>query len=111
MSDVRIPTLQGVPYQTQRTRLDGRDFLLDFSWNMRAERWALDLYDDTDTILVGGILLVTNRPLLRFCKWDPRVPQGDLRVIDVSSDGSPPGFYDLALGQRCELVYFGATDL
>ncbi len=108
---VRIPTLMGVPHYTQRTRLDGREFTLRFMWNMRAERWALDISDDTETLLVGGIWIVANWPLLRPYQWDPRVPPGDLRAIDLSADGSPPGVNDMAIGQRCELVYFAVTDL
>ncbi len=111
MSTFVIPTTPGVPYYTQRTKLDGRDYNLRFAWNQRAERWTLDILDEAAVPIVSGIKLVTNFPLLRSYQWDPDVPPGKLLVMTLTQDRSPPGFYDLGIGRRCELTYFSATEL
>lgn len=110
-SPVDIPTVAGVPYYTLRTRLDGRDYNMRFAWNERAERWHLDIMTDTGELLVAGIKLVANWPLLRFYHSDSRLPPGELSVIDLTPDGSPPGLSDLEIGARCTLTYYPTTDL
>lgn len=107
---VIIPTdTTGRAYYTQRTRLDGREFTLRFAWNQREERWYLSVLDSEEVLLVAGIKLVCNWPLLRYAQWDKRVPPGDLRVSALSANDSPPGFEDLGEGLRCELVYQPVT--
>jgi len=110
-TELVIPTVVGSPDYTLRTRLDGREYNLRFLWNQREGRWYLNISDDSDTPIVSGQKLVCNWPLLRFYQYDKRVPPGDLRVISLSADGSPPGWEDLEIGRRCQLVYFPKTDL
>lgn len=105
-----IPTSPGVPFYTQRTKLDGRDYNLRFSWNERLERWALDILTANDDPIAVGIKLIARWPLTRFLHWDERMPPGDLVVNDVTSgDGAPPGLFDLGEGLRCELIYIAVT--
>lgn len=106
MAVVLIPTTPGAPYHTQKTRLDGRDYVLQFAWNEREARWYLSLFDEEEQPLALGIKLVANWPLLRFYRFDPRVPPGELMVVDLTGDGSPPGLDELGAGKRCELTYF-----
>lgn len=102
-----IPTQQGVPFYTQRTALDGRDYTLRFAWNQRAQRMYLDLLDATkgDAPILVGLKLITNWPLLRAYHARPGVPPGELGVLTKLADTSPPGLNDLGVGLRCELVY------
>jgi hypothetical protein len=110
MANLLIPTLAS-PYYKQRTRLDGVDYNLRFAWNERIARWHLDIYDDADGIICAGLKLITNVSLLRFYQWDPRMPPGDLRVMTLSPDESPPGLNELGEGLRCQLIYFPMTVL
>jgi hypothetical protein len=100
-----IPTTPGEPYYSQTTRLDGRDYLLRFSYNQRLERWFLDLHDEEGTPLVQGLRLIANWSLLRSYQWDERIPQGKLFVGDVTGDGTPPTLNELGTGRRCQLYY------
>lgn len=101
-----IPTLDdGSANYTMRTRLDGRDFNLHFKWNAREERWYFDILTDAEVPIAMGIKIIANRPLTRFYQWDRRLPPGDLIAWDLTNNGSPPGFYDLAKGKRVELSY------
>jgi hypothetical protein len=106
MRVLTIPTLQGVAYWTQRTKLDDLEYLLRFAWNQREARWYLDILTEDEQPIALGIKLITNWPLIRFYQWDRRMPRGDLQVVTLSQDQSPPGFWDLGVGLRCELTYF-----
>lgn len=106
MATLLIPTVLDAEYWTQKTRLDGRDYLLRFSYNQRLDRYFLDLLDDEETPLVQGIRLVTNWPLLRHYRWDERVPPGELMAISLQTDVTPPRFGELGEGRRVELTYF-----
>jgi hypothetical protein len=109
MATLLIPTSPGVPYFTQKTRLDGRDYLLRFAYNERAERFSLSIYDESDEPLIEGLWLVANWPLLRHYRHDARLPPGELWVSDLTGDGSPPRLDELGEGRRCELTYFEAA--
>lgn len=106
MATLDIPTLAGsvAPDYTQRTSLDGRDFILRFLWNQREGRWHLYLHD-AGNVLLATVKLVCDVNLLLAAQWDARVPQGPLRVMSLNQDQSPPGLDDLAEGERCSLVY------
>jgi hypothetical protein len=113
MADVQtliaIPTHGSAPYFSQRTRLDGREFELRFSWNERERRYYLTLADSEGVPLVGALKLVANWPLLRYSRHDPRVPPGELMVIDQTGDNAPPELGELGIGRRCELTYYATT--
>jgi hypothetical protein len=103
-----IPTTD-YPNSTQVVRLDGRDYTLRLVWNQRAERWSLDLLDDDEEPIIQGVALMVAVPLLRWKRFDPRTPPGELIAVDVTNDGSPPGLDELGPGKRVELTYFPAT--
>ena len=109
MATLLIPTSPGVPYFTQKTRLDGRDFLLRFAYNERAERFSLSIFDESEQPVLLGLLLVANWPLLRHYRADARLPPGELMAVDLTGDGSPPTLDELGEGKRVELTYFEAT--
>ncbi|MCK6585962.1 MAG: hypothetical protein L6Q76_00095 [Polyangiaceae bacterium] len=117
---VIIPTTGGVELanQTQRTALDGRDYLLTLRWNQREEAWYLDLADADDVLIRAGMKLVMGQPLLRGV-LDARRPPGELLVLDMegTSDAvadlgpriADPGLDDL--GVRHHLAYLDAAEL
>ena len=105
-----IPTSLTLPFYTQRVRLDGREYSLRFRWNTCAERWRMDLLTDENEPIVLGMKIVTDWPLLRYYKFDPRCPPGEFFAQTLTQDTSPPGFSDLGIGQRVELTYYAATE-
>ncbi len=103
MSLVVIPTTPSVAAFTQRTTLDGKDYVLFFRFNRRLGRWSMDINDQDGRVIAAGVMLVTNYPLARLC-LDPRKPQGPLFVLDgLSLNDSDPSF--CTLGARFQLVY------
>ncbi len=85
----------------QRTQLDGRDFMLSFSWNSRDGHWSLSIADQDSVPIVSGIRLVTNFQLLRSV--DPRRPPGELVVVDTDAEPVDPDYG--SLGTKQQLIY------
>lgn len=109
MAVLTIPTVAGTENAAtvQRTTLDGRDYLLYFSWNQRESRWYLTLCDADNDPIVCGVKLVARWDLLRLVT-DARRPPGKLYVDDPTGDGDP-GLDDL--GTRALLRYADAEEL
>jgi len=107
---IEIPcTPGGVATWTQRTALDGRDYVLAFRWNQRAGAWTLDLADQDGAAILLGRTLVAGYPLLKGVT-DTRRPPGELAVLDAFGlDDLDPAFSDL--GTRFVLVYVTAAEL
>jgi|ADGO01.1.fsa_nt_gi hypothetical protein len=93
---------------TQRTVLDGREYILGFQWNQRAEKWSLSIYDQDGSPIALGLKLVANFPVTRRIT-DSRGPFGTIFPLDTSGEGRDPGLRDL--GRRVLLVYLEASDL
>lgn len=102
-------TPDGTALWTQRTALDGTDFLLTFDWNQRAGLWMLSVADSDGAPIRSGVMLVTDAVVLRGVT-DPRRPAGELIVVDGAALGDlDPGFADL--GVRFQLLYLDAAEL
>lgn len=108
MATLLIPTIPSAVYQSFKTRLQGRDFVFRLNYNEREARWYLSLLDEEETPLVQSVKLLTNWPLLRHYRFDPRLPPGELMAIDATGNGSPATIDELGEGLRCELTYFEA---
>lgn len=97
-----------VAFQTLRVDLDGSLYQLALRWNARLG-WVLDVSDVSGAVLVAGIVLVSNRRLLRRHRYVPGLPPGDLMAADLTGSIPLAGFEDL--GSVVELVYFTAAEL
>lgn len=106
----RINTLEE-PYYRERTRLEGRDYILDFAYNEREERWYLSISDEDEVPIARGIKLIANWSLLFPYRYDERTPPGELTVADLTTDGTPPTLLELGEGKRCELIYWTREEL
>jgi hypothetical protein len=111
MPSLLVPTSPGVPFYTQKTRLDGRDYVLTFRYSQREDRWYLSLADSEEIPILSGLKLVANWPLLQAYHYDTRVPRGELSAMDLSGDDTPPGLNELGEGLRVQLIYFPVGSL
>ena len=111
MALIVIPTTPGAPYYRQKTNLEGRDFILVFSYNERIERWYLSIFDEEETPLLQGLKLMASWPLLRHYRYDTRLPPGELMALTLDGSSDPPTLNELGPGKRAELVYLESTDL
>lgn len=94
----------------QLTQLEGRQYLLRFTWSARESSWYLRIYDQDQNPIALGIRLVVGWPLLRRFR-DPRLPPGILFVGDTSETDqeiSQPA--ELLPNGRCPLMYATSDD-
>lgn len=96
-----------LPSFTQRSKLDGREYVIAFVWNEREARWFFDLADENGDPIVSGVKVIPNFPLLRRVV-DARCPPGELAAVDNTGD-APILFSDL--GTRAVFVYYAAAEL
>lgn len=118
MAVLKIPTSTVLSSYTQRTALDGRDFILRFQFNQRLGRWHLSIYDQDDAPIALGLRCSANTPLIRRLT-NARRPVGEIYVIDLEGGGDDtdalaliardPGLGEL--GARFIAVYFDADEL
>jgi hypothetical protein len=107
-----IPTASEVPLYTQRTTLDGVEYVLRFDWNARTETWFLQLFDANYTALTGMIRVVIGLDLLRLHLTTEGVPPGQLIAADPGAlfgDGQERPAYD-DFGSRVRLLYIDASE-
>lgn len=109
MAVLTIPTTPGVPFYSQKTRLDGLDYILGFRYSQREDRWYLNISDSEEVPILTGIKLVSNWPLLQAYRYNTRVPPGELMAISLTTDASPPGLNELGETLRVQLTYFDLT--
>lgn len=114
-----IPTATTLADYEQTTTLDGRDYLLRFTFNEREGFWYMSMSDQDSSPIVTGLKVAVDFPLLKRVT-DARRPPGtlmakDLATVDVDIDAGEkllaldPGLEEL--GARVLLVYFTAAEL
>lgn len=111
MALYEIPcTPGGQPEWTQRTQLNGTEYLFNFRWNQRDGHWFLRIADGDGVALYDGLPLVTGLELLAQ-ESGVRAIEGGLFVVDDAVAGGigdlDPGFADL--GTRFKLLHVSAT--
>jgi hypothetical protein len=105
-----LPTETEEENYSFEAELDGATYILQFNWNDRASAWFLSLSKDDGTKLASGIKLTTGTVVFDWLV-DLDAPIGRLYVYDSSLTDADPGRYDLADGQRCQLLYIEYSDL
>lgn len=96
------------PQFDQVVELDGTDFLLDFRWNEREQRWYLDVSDNDGALILAGQKLVANWLPMRLVTNRGR-PLGQMVLQDTTRAGLDPRLGDL--GTRVRLIYFTAAEV
>lgn len=91
---IPIPTSTTDRYWTQVTTFEGVDYQLSFRYSDRESCYYLQFSDLSGNVLLMGVKLVSNFPLLRSV-IDPALPRGELYAITMSSDDSPARFGEL----------------
>ncbi len=104
---VTIPTARGSSQSfSQRTALDGVEYVLAFDWNDRAGAWFFSLAATDETAILSGKKITVDTDLLGGVT-DPARPPGQLVCFEVSGRPDDPGLDDL--GASHELCYVTST--
>jgi uncharacterized protein DUF6983 len=116
MAILEIPTrTDGTPHYTQRTALEGVDYLFTFRFGERRAAWTFDMATlDGVRIVTGQLVLCGLQDLLRRSAV-PEKPPGILWAMNGNDppEGGAfalPGLYDLGGPDgRCRLYYTEST--
>ena len=86
--------------------LSGMRYHLYVSWNTLMENWYMTILDVNDRILLGGLRLVPNVPLLeKYRASVPELPPGDLVIFDREGRMETAEITRNNLGSRFDLSY------
>ena len=97
----------GYPHFDFECELDGRSYVFEFIWNERATVWYMTIADSVGTVLLAGIPIVLDYPLIsRFASDD--LPPGEFQAVDTTGEGTPPTLEDF--GSRVQLLYFDESE-
>jgi hypothetical protein len=109
------PPISGVPYQKQRTILDGKEFQIEWKYNERTDSWTIsldaigDATQEEPTPVLTGAKVFIGYDILRRCRHEMR-PGGKLFCMSSDNTRRHPGRDDLASG-RCCLIYFDEGEI
>jgi hypothetical protein len=87
----------------QISEIDGREYVLRFYWNARAQAWYMDISDQDGSAILNGQRLVVGIAIGPQLVGDARMWPGIMACVAQSQDTSDPGQFDL--GGRVLLVY------
>lgn len=87
--------------QTMSVQLSGTTYNLEIRWNQISQYWVLDIYDQNDNLIVGGLSLVTGGDLLASYRYLGFV--GSLMVQTDTDTLAAPTFTNL--GSTSHLYY------
>jgi hypothetical protein len=93
-------------FSSQRVTLEGVDYYINLSWNMRAG-WFIGMADQDGVAIFSPKRLTPDWDLLGHIT-DDRRPRGELYCLDTTAQRAEPGFDDL--GSRHVLLYLTAEE-
>lgn len=97
-----IPIFES-PFFTETVTLTGKDYVLDFAYNQRENRWYLSILDVNKDPISMGRKIVPNIDLFRQCA-DPRKPAGKIVALSLGASDEAPTLEEL--GVRVKLFYY-----
>lgn len=99
------------PFYDCQVTLDGRNYVFNFEYSQREERWYFDISLNDGTPIAKGIKVVCGVSLLRKKRWNPNTPAGELFARASGKDASPPKLEELGIGKRVQLCYVSRAEL
>lgn len=103
-----IKVFPGEPLYRERVRLEDRDYVFRFDWSNREQRFYMSIKDQDDVLLLLGIKIIANSPLIGRHHFNLSLPPGEFLAMDLEQGGEPPTFNDF--GTRVRLFYFESTE-
>lgn len=108
MAILECPTRNDLPSYNYVISLDSVNYMLDFKFNSRMQKWFISLSDQFSNQIIAPVPIVSTWGLFdRFV--GNSVPAGTLFAFDSSGQNLDPGRYDL--GDRVRLFYAEAGTL
>jgi len=99
-----IPLLTDTPSFFRRVKLSGIEYVVEFDYHERQDRWYFTLRDSAEVVLIAGQRVRANRVINEQHVKRAGYPAGLLLFIDnTASAGLNVGYADL--GTRVKLYY------
>ena len=99
---IKLNFQAGFPSQSTDFSIGTNTFTARVKWNERFSFWSLSLYRRESELIIGGIRLVPQAPLLSVLKLDEF--DGDFFFLPNNNEGKEPDFE--AFSGAYSLVYF-----
>lgn len=109
MQPLSLPLRQDVPAFSYTVDLDGKAYQLSFMWNGRESLWHLGIATAAGAVVLLGLPLAVDFPLLFSMRSNKALPPGEFIVVDLEGSGGSPGRDNL--GTRFEVLYYTAADM
>lgn len=104
---ITISFQQGYPTQSTDFTIDNQTFTIRVKWNQRFSFWSMSLYNRESALIIGGIRLVENTPLIGFLSL--KYFDGDFFFVRNYGDKTPPDFD--AIGGDFSLIYLRRNEI
>lgn len=106
MTFLLIPARNDIPWYKFKITLSGTIYTLRFRYNVRMQRWIMDISDASDQDIVNGLPLILLRNLNgRFAL--ATLPPGTFFITDDTNQGTQPTRY--SFGTTHTLFYADPT--
>lgn len=89
MAMLQLPVRNDFPAYEFQVELEGRIYILGFRFNTRANRWFMDIKDQSQTPIIMGILVQQGVPLTRYYVREA-LPPGNFWAIDQTGEAKEP---------------------
>lgn len=104
---IYIPPFDANDYVTE-CELDGEIYFIRMSWNSEGEFWVLGLEDYTHSVILQGVKVVPDLPLLSMFRHY-NVPPGELVAVKLDESTETIGRQDFLI-EAATLVYVEAVE-
>ncbi len=96
MNFLTIPARNDVPWYRFTIALSGVVYTLRFRFNVRMQRWILDIADSSNKNIIVGLPVLVSRNLFGRFVIDG-LPPGSMFVDDLTNKDSQPGRFSFGL--------------
>jgi len=103
-----IIPIKNSPNHTIFIDLDAITYKLEFLYNSVANFWSMSIYDDDDNLLIAGVKIIPNYPLLTQYV-NSSLPQGEI-ICEVSNT-TEQITRDTFVKQEATLLYITESEL
>lgn len=103
-----LPIASDTAFFSSSYDLDGTTYRLTFRWNVREEAWYMDIATFDDTLIAGGLKMVTNQDISRRFRAKG-APKGAIFILGESIYADKPGRNDL--GKRVKILYLDEAEV
>jgi len=110
MTAIRVFTTLSTRW-VETVNLDGVNYRLRVWFNSRESTWYIDIFDQNEVTIVGGIKLVPSVFLLTKYRSVTNLPAGNLFLFDSDQNDQSAVLGLTDLGVRFTLLYFSAAEI